>query len=660
MATNPRPILTIQTASLFASGDSSTWTGTGGPAAYDPWLGSFSEVVSSRGIGLEPFQDQLYAVDAGDQVTFVIAVQNWATTSAYSLKLRDAMPAGFSLPTGRLDIAVSDGAGNPLNFSGDLFDPSGGLTILDPVGNFDMDSGANVALVTFTLQATASIAVPLANITNTAQIVSYAGAAGGPDMSATAAPGTLSATTGVRTSEIQVSAIPGQRVTPLAAGRTATFDVTVTVPEGTTRDLRIDEILPQTGTAWLHLVSAEIVRVGANLTASNPAPVQPDGSVTFGTVVDTPDNLVTAADQIVVRLTVERGGSTAGIGTLTTTVSAADPNNAAQRWSQTVTNTVAVDKPNVAPTITGLSANQNATTTMQVRPFAGLTLTDPDPGQTETLTVHLSDPALGTLSGALGLTVNSSGDYVLQGTVAGVQAAARSLVFVPASGNTGTESFWLTLDDGTGGVARDSSTSVTVGYAADSSDCQRYPVSPAGSILTSTATGSSTVSLLESYSGPADNLQGQFIYDGRAPLAMVAQSPGLMLVSKADAAAVQLSSGNNILNMQRGSNFLVSGTGTDTFLLDARQPEETWNTIVNFHPGDNVTVWGFRAGVSRLWWDVDAGAPSYTGATLRMDLDNDGRLDSSVTFAGKSMAESGHYLVTLGNAAGSDYLTIRA
>lgn len=658
MPTTPRPSLTIQTASLFASGDNSTFTGTGGPAAFDPFFGGFSDVINSAGLLSEPFQDQVFQVDAGDQVSFVIAVQNFGSGApAYNLKLRDSMPVGFAYPSG---LTATDGAGNLLNTSGDLFDPSGGLTILDPVAGFDANSGANVVLVTFTLQAANSVSVPLANITNTAQIVSYAASEGGANLSGTASLATLSASTPVQTSGIQVASAPDQQIASLAPGHTAAFDITVTVPEGTTRDLRIDEILPQTGTSWLQLVSAQIVQFGANLSASLPVMVLPDGSVSLGTVVDAPDNLQTAADQITVRVTVQGGGTTAGPGQLNTIVSAADPNSANGRWTSTVGNTLALDRPDVPPTIAGVSAGQNTTNSMQVLPFSGLTLADPDAGQTQKLTIHLSNPALGALTGAGPLTTNASGDIVLSGTIAAVQAAARSLVFKPAAGVTGAETFSLRLDDGFGGIATDAHTTVTVASAADTSDLAHYPLSPTQTVLTSTATGSSTYAQVETYAGPADNIQSQFIYDGAAPLAIVAQQPGMLIRSEADATAVQLLGGNNVLDMRRGSSFLVSGPGNDVFLFYGNQPRETWNTIVNFHAGDSITLWGFAAGTSTDRWDASAGAANYTGATLRADINGDGRLDASVTFAGKTLADTSHYAVQTGTVGGTDYLAITA
>ena len=657
MPTSSAPILTVQLAALWASGDSSTFIGAGGPAAYDPFLGLFNGVVSSQGIFAEPFSEQVRGVDAGDQVVFVIAVQNFASdSSAYGIKLRNSLPLGFMVPADGGGVIVSDGAGNLLNASGNLFDSNGGLTILDPIAPYSDNSGTNVLLVTFTLEATAAISVPLANVTDSARIVSYAASPGGPDLSASS-PTVLFRATAVQTSPIQAFSSADQPAAPLASGQTASYDITVTLPEGTTRDLRIDELLPHSGASWFSFASAEIVHFGAHLTASSPVVAAPDGSVSLGTVVNAPDGLQTAADQIVLRVTVANGGMASGTGILNTTVSAADPNTAQGRWSTTLADTLALAKPDIAPTIGGISPSQNATSTMQVLPFAGVVLADPDFTQVQTLTIHLSDPSLGSLSGSPSLAATSSGDLALTGTIDAVQAAVRSLVFTPVAGATGIETFSLTLNDGASGVATDSRTTLSLAASANTNDLARFPMS-AQTVLTSTAAGSSTVAQVEAYAGPVDNIKTQFIYDGSAPLAIVAGQSGMLISSKAAATAIQLKDGANVLDMQFGSSFVVSGTGADVILLHADQTQTTWNTVANFHPGDSITLYGFTAGRSSDWWQENAGAPGYTGATLHADINGDGKVDSSLTFTGMTLANASRFSLQTGNVAGSDYLLI--
>ena len=655
MPSTPRPNLSIQTGSLWASGDNSTFTGTGSRGAYDPFLGEFSEVINTVGLIDQPFADEVYNVDAGDQVTFVIAVQNLGYSSAYAIKLRDTLPVGFAITEN--DLTVTDGAGNPFQTAGSLFDPIGGLTITSPLGAFDPDSGTNVLLLTFTATATSGVLLPRATVSNNAQIVSYSGSAGGPDLSPSNSE-RLYATTPVETGALAVSNTPDQPAATLQAGQTAAFDITVTLPEGTLQDLRIDQFLPQIGTSWLQLVAAQIISVGGNITATLPVFVQPNGAIYLGNVTDVPDNLVTSADQIVIRLIVSGGGGTAGSGTITTTISAIDPNNTAARVSQSVSNTIALGPPDIPPTISAASANQFATSSSRVLPFAGLVLADPDTAQVQTLTIHLSDPSLGSLSGPANLLAISASDFTLTGPVASVQAAARTLLFGPAGG-AGTEKFTLTLNDGAGGIATDSATTLTLAAAAHPSDFPHFPISTQ-TVLTSTATGSSTYSQVESYVGALSNVTSQFLYDGDTTLAIVAQQSGMLISSLAPATAIQLQGGANTLNMQQGSSFIVSGSGSDTLILHADQPQTTWNTIANFHTGDSITIYGFTAGTSSRWWDASAGAPGYTGSTLRIDVDGDGQVDSSLTFAGKTDTQTAAYAAHEGSVGGLHFLTIVA
>ena len=647
----PRPNFTIQTASLFASGDQSTFTGTGGPAAFDPFTAEFSDFVSSAGIASEPFNDEVYDVDAGDQVSFVIAIQNFGSVPGYNLVVRDTVPVGFAL--GGANLTVTDGTITPLAFTGNLFDPTGGLVITPPVAAYSDTSGANVILITFTATATTSIALPGAIVTNGAQIVSYAASNGGANL-AGSSPSPLSASTPVQTGIFTVSSTPDQPAATLQAGQTASFDITVDLPEGSTQDFRIDEVLPQIGSAYLHLVSTQIVSVGGHLSTSLPVNVQPNGAIQLGTVVDAADNLVTADDNIVVRVTVSGAGTSAGSGSVNTVVSTADPNGSSTRVSQTVTNTLNLGQPDTPPTLTGTSAAQFATNSAVVLPFANIALTDPDVGQIQTLTIHLSDATLGRLSGASALMTNAAGDATLTGSVAAVQALARTLLFTPTANATGTETIGLTLNDGAGGTAT-GQVALTIAPATHAAGLVQYPIS-SQTILTSTATGTSTYAQTETYAGPLSNITSQFLYDGDTTLAIAAQQSGMLISSQAPQTAVQLKNGTNFVDIAQGSGFVVSGTGTDSFRAHADPLQITWDTIANFHTGDTVILTGFTPGVSLQSWDASAGAAGYVGATLRVDADGNGTTDASITFAGKSLTDTRGYTTQYG----SNYIAISA
>jgi hypothetical protein len=105
--------------------------------------------------------------------------------------------------------------------------------------------------------------------------------------------------------------------------------------------------------------------------------------------------------------------------------------------------------PSVAGTGT-VSGNDHTALT----PLAGVTVSDVDPGQTETVTLTLSSTHNGTLSNLAGGTYDgATGSYTVSGSAAAVTAALDGLVFTPtinqvAPGQVVTTGFKLSVTDG--------------------------------------------------------------------------------------------------------------------------------------------------------------------------------------------------------------------
>ena len=159
------------------------------------------------------------------------------------------------------------------------------------------------------------------------------------------------------------------------------------------------------------------------------------------------------------------------------------------------------------------------------------------------------------------------------------------------------------------------------------------------------------------YSGPVTYLQQQLIYTGTHNVNFTAKTNNVFMKSGSGEDALAALGGQNVLDGGTNSNFLVGGTGTDTFFTDARTSATVWNTIVNFHPGDMVTLYGFIPGQSSYSWAASDGAQGYMGLTLDADIQGNGQISAKVTLTGLTTADLSHLAVSTGNN-GVPYLAI--
>ena len=445
------PSLHIQTATVYASNDHANWTGTGGPFGYSPDFGQFGGIISSAGLATEPFADQLYGVDAGDDVTFVIAVENLMPgAKAYDVLVRAPMPDGFMAPDGDASITVSDGAGTPLAYSGNLFDPNGGL-LLDskaPIGGYDADSGQNILLISYTLRSTDRLDLSVPNHVSTAQIVSYATEPGWTNRVTQTAAAANAATTGVVNLQPSVAVAlvstgnPNGASTLLALGGTATFRLTATLPEGLSRGLDLSIVLP----AWLTAVSARVVAVGANITPQTPVS-DGHGGIAFGDTLNAPDGQDTAADQVQVEVLVRPdslpGGGAPHTQTIQAAVSIGPPGQV-----DTVTGNIAVGVAEpAAPTITQAFAGTGALANGRVATLR-FTVTLPAGFSRDLRILDSLPPGLASLPGSA---------HVMQ--AGGVTSHGAAALSAPSEQQTGP---LLILDFGAVDAASSASRQVTV------------------------------------------------------------------------------------------------------------------------------------------------------------------------------------------------------
>jgi len=168
----------------------------------------------------------------------------------------------------------------------------------------------------------------------------------------------------------------------------------------------------------------------------------------------------------------------------------------------------------------------------------------------------------------------------------------------------------------------------------------------------------------ELYSGPVTYLQQQYFWTGTNGVAIASNVPNVFLHGGPGNDALQVSGGHNVLDGGGGSNFLVGATGADggadTFFVDGRGGTPTWSTVVNFHHGDAVTLFGFVAGTSTQAWTASDGAPGFVGVTLHAELGGTGTgVNASLTLAGLSAADlQSKVTVSTDTIGGTPYLQL--
>jgi large repetitive protein len=247
-----------------------------GSAACPAWTGGD---ITSAGLAAHPVDADVSGVDAGDLVRFAIALENTGHFDAYDVVVADDLPAGFVVPGGGLHLCVTRGDGSvPVvanaGGGGGLFDQ--GLLVTGAAGAAALVAGAdgsgapnadgtNVLVVSFDLEVDAT-ARPLADIVNTAALDGYSNATGGPNH--LASPLEDPATTTVSPIAIRKSVTGSDQAhtTPpaVAIGEVLTYEVVVTVPEGSAGPVTLTDSLP----AGLAFVACDSVSASGALSTS--------------------------------------------------------------------------------------------------------------------------------------------------------------------------------------------------------------------------------------------------------------------------------------------------------------------------------------------------------------------------------------------------------
>jgi hypothetical protein len=140
------------------------------------------------------------------------------------------------------------------------------------------------------------------------------------------------------------------------------------------------------------------------------------------------------------------------------------------------------------------------------------------------------------------------------------------------------------------------------------------------------------------YTGPVASLQFQFLGTDAGEAARGTASNDFINMLGGDD-AVDGGAGDDVLDGGLGSNFLTGGAGDDVFFIDGRGGQTTWSTITDWQQGEQLSLFGWRPGVSRGTFVDNGGAPGFTGVTWHGDLNGDGAIETSVTWAGVTRAD---------------------
>ncbi|MBS0644872.1 MAG: hypothetical protein JSS43_33810 [Proteobacteria bacterium] len=405
-----------------------------------------------------------------------------------------------------------------------------------------------------------------------------------------------------------------------------------------------------------------------------------------------PATLTQTVDSLVFNPTPNIGSSPVNTTISLIAFSAGDPNT-------NVTRSLALQEtpqPADAPAITGINPSQQ--TAAKVPVFAGVQIADnaSRPADQATITVVDATGANSDSQGKFeqindfgsGLTLNETrpGVYTIfqngapalldPGTLS---AAVRSLVF-DATGTADT-AIQLTVTDTATGLTTAAQPIILTQQPQGGSGHVGDPVvttppsEPPPSVnnykIEDQTTGQTTFQPGQPYAGPVQGLTSEFVFPTTDQVTVTGQIPNVFIQVGAlgqpnpTIAGINVShaNGNNVLDSYANSSFLTDGSGIDQNYVDARGlTQNAWDSVINFHAGDNVTIWGItEAGFDLNWIGDTQGAPGSTGLT-GVFVPKAGGNDVGITLAGYSTADlsNGRLTVSYNTIDGTPYASIHA
>ncbi|SDJ13357.1 VCBS repeat-containing protein [Paraburkholderia steynii] len=237
------------------TGTTGTWSAPGSAGA--PFAGIVTDLAAVDG--------NVTGIDAGDTLRLATAIENTGGGGAFDVSTSVTLPTGLqfvggSLATSGLKIYRGDGtqliAGIDYQVSGDTitFLDAGNVATLLPGRNGTTadTNGSNIVVITYDVTADAGIPAASSLLT-TATLSNYASVNNGTDF--TPVDLTDTATEQIASPSITVQYAGGSldngdssaahtTGSDLVIGESMQYDIVVTLPEGSTQNLRIDDLIP--------------------------------------------------------------------------------------------------------------------------------------------------------------------------------------------------------------------------------------------------------------------------------------------------------------------------------------------------------------------------------------------------------------------------------